>query len=110
MDLSGIEAQRLNELMTAELPDGWRKSKARQYYSYFDPSGVRRIAVFHRGLRICFTVDDGLLDDFDDLEFLDAAERKRRHFGRANYQFLGDVAKNALEICRRVFKRYSDGG
>ncbi len=107
-NLSRLESKHLNERLTEELPDRWTKKKSGQFVGYHDLSGVRRIAVFHRGLRLQFIVEDGLLDDFDDVEFYDASERRRLHFGRGNYEFKGDVSEDAVKICRRVFSRYSE--
>jgi hypothetical protein len=106
-DLSGIEAERINEKLTEQMPDGWRKSKANQYTSYWDPNGKRRIAVFTRGLNVHFSVDDGLLDGLEHLEYLDPEERKRRHAGRTNYLFTGEIAREAVEICAKVMGHYS---
>jgi len=106
VDLTGLESQRLNQLLTEAMPDGWRKSVSKQYIAYWDPAGARRLAVFNRGLAIHFTVEEGFLDGLKDVTHLDAEERKRRHFGRVNYLYVGDVAKDALAICKKVFRRY----
>jgi hypothetical protein len=107
-DLFCIEAKRINEKLGEILPDGWRITKSAQYNSYFDANGKRRIAVFHRGLNVHFSVDDGLLDTVENLEYLDPVERKRRHAGRSNYFYNGEISKNVIEICSMVMKRYSD--
>lgn len=107
-NLSTMESKHLNERLTEELPDRWRKKVTKMYTGYYDPNKVRRIAVGHRGLKLEFIVTDGYLDDFDDLEYLDEPERRRRHCGRSNYFFRGDVSEDALKICRRVFSRYSE--
>lgn len=101
-----IEADRINEKLGELLPDGWRVKRSGQYNSYYDGNGNRRIAVFHRGLNVHFSVEDGVLDGVKHLEFLDAEERKRRHAGRTNYMFTGEISKDALEICATVMKRY----
>lgn len=107
-NLSTLESKRLNERLSEELPDRWRKKVTKMYTGYYDPNEVRRIAVAHRGMKLEFIVTDGLLDDFDDLEYLDESERRRRHCGRSNYFFHGDVSEDAIKICRRVFSRYSE--
>ncbi len=103
-----IESKNINEKLGQILPDGWRIAKSAQYNSYFDSNGKRRIAVFHRGLNVHFSVDDGLLDSIENLEYLDPIERKRRHAGRSNYFFNGEISKNVIEICAIVMKRYND--
>lgn len=105
--LQELESARLNETLTAEMPDGWRKNRAQMYTSYWDPAGVRRIGVCDRGLSVLFNVDDGALDGVPNLKFYPKAERVRKHMGRSNYVFVGDVAKDALEVCRGLFKRFS---
>lgn len=107
-NLSTLESKRLNERLSEELPDRWRKKVSNQFVGYHDPSGIRRVGVFHRGLKLVFTVEDGMLDDFDDLEYLDDSERRRLHYGRSNYVFRGDVSEDALKICRHIFSRYSE--
>jgi hypothetical protein len=106
-DLLRLESRKLNVEMTEHLPDGWRKKESKQYTSYFDGSGVRRIAVWHRGMKIDFSIDDGFLDGFPDVEFLDAEERKRRHAGRTNYAYIGDTYKTVLDLVKRVFGKYA---
>lgn len=106
-DLSGIEADQINEKLAEHLPDGWTKKRNGQYTTYYDNNLVRRFAVFRRGLNVHFSVDDGFLDEIDGLEFHDAVERKRRHLGRSNYFYVGEIAKDVIAICLRVMRRYS---
>lgn len=105
-DLAGIESKHLNEKLTEMMGDGWRKKRTTQYLAYFDPAGVRRIGVYHRGLSVHFSVDDGDLAGFAGIEYYDAAERKRRHYGRTNYVYKGDVTKEALAACCVVVDKY----
>jgi hypothetical protein len=105
--LSELEADAINAELTEKMPDGWRKRRPQMYTSYWDPSGARRIAVFQRGLCVHFSVPDGELDKVPNLHFIDAAERKTRHAGRTNYEFTGDVSKDAVAVCLRVFKKHS---
>ena len=106
VDISVAEAQAINQKLTQDMPDGWRKKQSGQYTTYWDPNGVRRIAVFIRGFSVHFGVDDGMLDKKENVEFYDSRERKKRHFGRTNYVYVGDVSKKALELCAIVFKAY----
>lgn len=107
-DVHGIEAQKLNEALTEAMPDGWTKTVSKQFTSYWDPDHVRRIIVMFRGLRVHFGVEDGFFGEKlpEGCEFLDAEERRRRHFGRDNYVYRGDVAKEALQLSAKVFKKY----
>jgi hypothetical protein len=107
-DLLTIESARLNEQLSGAMPDGWRKKRLKQYVTYFDASGSRRIAVYHRGLRVQFSVDDGFLDGFAELQFYTKEERQAKHCGRVNYEYLGDTAKYALDLAKRVFEKYVD--
>ncbi len=104
-----FESKRLNEQITEAMPDGWTKKSLNQYMAYFDPGRTRRIAIFHRGLRIQFSVDDGFLDGFPDLVFLDSKERLAKHMGRVNYEYVGDTASYAHDLCLRVMKEYGPG-
>ena len=106
-DVGGIEADGLNKRIQAAMGEGWTKKRVRQYTSYWDPSGVKRILLFHRGLTVHFAVKDGELDDVENLLFMDDKERKRRHFGRDNYRYEGEVAKEVLEICLKVLGMYT---
>lgn len=103
VDLLTIESARLNEQLTEAMPDGWSKKISKQYTSYFDGDRTRRIAIYHRGLRVQFSVDDGFLDGFAELEFFDADQRRAKHFGRVNYVYNGDTAKYAFDLVKRVF-------
>jgi hypothetical protein len=105
-DLARLESKRLNVKITEDLPDGWRKKESKQYTSYFDSSGTRRIAIWHRGLRVDFSVDDGFYDGFPQIEFFDASERKKRHYGRTNYVYNGDTIKTTLDLVKRCFGKY----
>jgi hypothetical protein len=105
-DLLLLESRRLNEHLTEAMPDGWSKKRSKQYTTYFDADGTRRIAVFHRGLRVDFSVDDGFLDGFPNVEFFDRDERRRRHFGRTNYVYSGETFKTGFDLAKRVFARY----
>lgn len=106
-DVRGMEAQKINEALTEAMPDGWSKRVVKQFTTYWDGTH-KRIGVLCHGLRINFSVEDGLFGEDlpEGLEFLSAEERKRRHFGRDNYVYRGDVAKVALSLCAKVFKRY----
>lgn len=106
VDLLTIESGKLNEQMTDAMPDGWRKKRSNQYTTYFDADGTRRVAVYHRGLRVQFSVEDGFLDGFADLTFLNKDERRQKHYGRVNYEYMGDTAKYALDLAKRVFEKY----
>jgi len=106
-DLGGMEAERLNEQLTEAMGDGWRKDRTKLYISYFDPSGQKRIGVYNRGLQVQFSVNDGVLDHFENLEFLDKDARRRRHTGRTNYIYVGDVSREALEVALFVLRKYS---
>lgn len=106
VDLAGIEATRLNERVAALIPAGWSTKRCRTYTSYWDHAGRCRFRVYDRGLHVQFSIEDGLLDDLPDVEHYDRAERRRRHFGAANYAYKGDVAKVAEELCRQVTEHY----
>jgi RNA polymerase subunit RPABC4/transcription elongation factor Spt4 len=106
VDLLTIESGKLNEQLTEAMPDGWRKKRSKQYTTYFDGEGTRRIAVYHRGLRVQFSVDDGFLDGFADLQFYTKEERRAKHCGRVNYEYMGDMAKFAFDLAKRVFEKY----
>ena len=107
-DVHGIEAQKLNEVLTEKMPDGWTKSVSKQFTSYWDVDHVRRISVMLRGFRVCFCVDDGFFgkDLAEGCDFYPPEERRRRHYGRDNYIYRGDVAKEALRMSEAVFKKY----
>lgn len=109
-DVTGMEAQKLNEAITVDLglPDGWTKSASKQFTSYWDGEHVRRVSVMLRGFKVCFCVDDGFFgtDLPDGLAFYHPEERKRRHYGRDNYIYTGDVSKVALKLVDAVFKKY----
>lgn len=107
VDLLGIESARLNEILTQDMPDGWRKTRSKQYTSYFDSNGSRRFAIWNSGLKVYFSVDNGFLDGFPDIEFFDAEERRKRHHGRTNYLFSGESSKVAVQLVRRVFEKYA---
>jgi hypothetical protein len=108
-DVHGLEAQKLNEALTVKvgLPDGWTKSVSKQFTSYWDADHVRRISVALTGFRVCFCVPDAFFGEEKDhpegLNFYDQAERKRRHYGRDNYIYRGDVSKVALQLAEKVF-------
>jgi RNA polymerase subunit RPABC4/transcription elongation factor Spt4 len=106
VDLLTLESQRLNEQITEEMPDGWSKKTSKQYTAYFDSDRTRRVAIFHRGLKCHFSVDDGFLDGFPDLAFFDEESRRAKHFGRANYEYAGDMAKYAFDLFKRILKKY----
>ena len=106
VDLLTIESGKLNEQMTEAMPDGWRKKRSKQYTTYFDADGTRRIAVYHRGLRVQYSVDDGFLDGFAELHFYTKEERRAKHCGRVNYEYLGDTAKYAFDLAKRVFEKH----
>lgn len=106
LDLLTLESKRLNEKLTEAMPDGWCKKRAKQYTTYFDGKGTRRICVFHRGLRVQFSIENGFFDGFADLTFYDADERRAKHFGRVNYEYQGDTGKYALDLSKRVFEEY----
>jgi hypothetical protein len=106
VDLLTIEASKLNERLTEEMPDGWRKKQSKHYTTYFDRDGVRRFAVFHRGLRVQFSVDDGFLDGFSELTFLSKEERRKKHYGRVNYEYTGSTGKYVSDLAKRVFEKY----
>lgn len=107
VDLTGIESAKLNEALTERMPDGWRKKQTGQYTSYWDSQGIRRIAVFNRGLNVHFSIEDGDINGYSTVDFYDAEERRRRHAGRTNYAYTGDLYKEAFEICELVFDKYS---
>lgn len=106
VDLVNVESRRLNEIVTEAMPDGWSKVRRQQYTAYKDHTKSQRFCIFDRGLLIHFRVEDGLFSGHDEVEFLDEAERKRRHFGNANYLYHGDLAKEAEDLCRIVFGYY----
>lgn len=106
-DIGGKEAEALNQLLTNKITNGWKKNVSGQYTSYFDPNGKRRFVVFHRGLGVHFSVNDGDLDGVANLEFVDDKERRRRHFGRTNYVYTGEVAKDVVVVAERVIKLFS---
>jgi hypothetical protein len=106
VDLLTIESKRLNEQVTEAMPDGWTKKRTKLYVVYLDPGKKTRIVIFHNGLKIHFRVEEGFLDGFPDLMFFDADERRRRHYGRVNYEYTGDTASYALDLCKRVLGRY----
>jgi RNA polymerase subunit RPABC4/transcription elongation factor Spt4 len=106
VDLLAIESQKLNEALIEAMPDGWRPSRVKQFTAYFDPQGVKRIGVYHRGLKIDFLVDEKFFDGFPDVSYFSPEERKKRHFGRVNYQYNGDMANQAIELVKRVFSKY----
>jgi hypothetical protein len=105
-DLLLLESRRLNEQLTEAMPDGWTKKRSKQYVTYFDADGTRRIAVYHRGLRVQYSVEDGFLDGFSELQFYTKEERRAKHCGRVNYEYLGDAAKYAFDLAKRVFEKY----
>lgn len=105
-ELSGVESAALNERISQLIGEGWRKKRTGQYTGYWDGNGKRRVAVFHRGLLVHFSVDDGDLVGFDGIEFYDAAERKRRHYGRVNFAYVGDISKDAYNACKFVIEKY----
>ena len=108
-DVHGIEAQKMNEVLTGKMPDGWTKTVSKQFTSYWDAEHVRRFIVLFRGLRVHFAVDDGFFPDPlpEGCEFLNVEERRKRHFGRDNYVYRGDVAKDVIEMAEKVFKKYA---
>lgn len=106
VDLLTLESKRLNDQITEAMPDGWSKKVSRQYTAYFDVDRVRRIAIFNRGMKVCFSVEDEMLDGFADLVFFDREARRAKHYGRTNYEYGGDIAQYALDLCKRVMKKY----
>lgn len=110
VDLLTLESKRLNDQITETMPDGWSKKTSRQYTAYFDVDHVRRIAVFNRGLKVHFSVVDGFLDGFPDLVFFDKETRSAKHSGRTNYEYAGDTAQYAFDLCKRVMKEYGAKG
>lgn len=109
VDFLTLESQKLNEKVTEAMPDGWTKNISKQYTAYFDPGMNRRVAVFNRGLKVHFSVEDGFLDGFPDLNFFTKEQRRAKHFGRTNYEYAGDTAKYALDLCLRVMCQYGGG-
>jgi hypothetical protein len=107
VDLLAIESKKLNERVAEEITDGWRAKRQKQFVAYFDPQGTKRFGIYHRGLKVDFLVEDGFLDGFPDVTFYDKDERRKRHFGRVNYQYLGDMANQAFDLIRRAIKQYS---
>lgn len=105
-DLHRLESKRLNVEAVENMPDGWKKKELKHYITYFDSNGVRRIAILHRGLKVEFSVEDGILDGFPDVEFFGAEERRKRHHGRTNYIYSGDIYKTALDLVKRIFGEY----
>lgn len=109
VDLRGIEAQKLNEALTEAMPDGWKKNVGKQFTSYLDPDHTRRFLVMFRGLRVHFSVDDGFFPDPlpEGCQFLDAETRHKKHFGRDNYIYTGDISKVVLAMAKKVFSKYA---
>ena len=105
-DLVGIEAVQLNLKLVELMGDRWRPRVSNQYTTYSDPNGVRRIAVITKGLVVHFSVDDGFLDGINGLVFLTKEDRRKRHYGRTNYIYNGDISKDVLEICKKVLRHY----
>ncbi len=105
--MAQAEFQQLNERLTELMPDGWTKHPVRNFVSYWDALNVKRIVVKRRGLHVFFAVEDGQLDGTPNLAFLDQEERRRRHFGRDNYLYVGDVTKEVLSVCQKVFDLYA---
>jgi len=111
-DLGGIEAKEIIRRLKEDLPDGWKPRENPRYVAFFDPEGVRRLAVKFRGLYLQFNVDDDFFEreKVPGLLHLDREERRKRHFGRTNWVYVGDLQKTALELARRVFEAYGGGG
>lgn len=105
-DMTGMEAKALNEKATELMGDGWRKKETGQYTGYWDPSGACRFCVFKRGLVVHFRVADGDLEGFKGVEFYDKEERRRRHYGRTNYAYVGDITKEAIAAIASVVEKY----
>jgi hypothetical protein len=110
VDLLVLESKQLNDAVTAAMPDGWSKKVSKQYTAYFDADRTRRLGIFHRGLRVQFSVDEGFLDGFPDLTYYSPDDRRAKHYGRVNYEYQGDTSKFALDLCQRVMKRYGSWG
>lgn len=89
------------------MPDGWTVNETIHYYQFRDREPLRRIIIWKKAFNLGFSVDDGFLDNVPNLLFLDKAERKRRHYGTTNYLYKGDVYKEAIDICKLVFRRYA---
>lgn len=106
VDFLTLESKKLNELVTEVMPDGWSKKVSRQYTAYFDSDRARRVAIFHRGLKVHFSVEDTFLDGFPDLVFFDEKSRRAKHYGRVNYEYAGDTAKYALDLVKRIITKH----
>lgn len=102
-----MDSRLINQKLTELMPDGWKKENRKPYFSYFDHEGTRRISVMKRGLDVHFTVEDGFLDNIDNVDFYDAKERRRRHYGLENYRYVGDYVNEVVEIAKKVFRKYS---
>lgn len=105
-DLLEWEARSLNAKLRQAVPDDWVVKEARTGTTYFDPGNRRRIFVPHRGISVLFSVRDGEMDGRNDLVFYEHAERQRRHLGRSNYQYEGDLSREVLEYCFEVVDLY----
>lgn len=106
VNLVRMESKTLNERLKGMLPDGWSVGRAKLYTGYVDSMKVKRIAVLDRGLNVHFSVEEGFLDGLENVLYLDTEERKRRHFGRINYIYTGDLIKEVLVPIEMVFAKY----
>lgn len=109
-DLTRIEFRTLKARFIKEMPDGWfvKENVPSKYCSFRDHGGVGRIILFYRGLRVGFATDGEaeFLRDVPGMMFYDEAERKRRHFGRMEWVYQGDVSKEALDAALRVMLHF----
>lgn len=106
-DLLEIEPIKLNEHLSEIMPAGWRKRESSHYTSYYDTTNTKRITVPYRGLRIQFAVEDDFFKGSKNMSFSDAQDRKRLHLGRSNYMYTGDIFKEIVEHCEKIFETYN---
>lgn len=108
-DLGTLESTEIIANLTRLMPNGYRRKNNPRYTAFFEKGGRRRIGVKYRGLSVHFSVDDGFFDgekDVHGLVYLDAEERRRRHYGRTNYVYEGDLQRVAIRLAEKVFGAY----
>lgn len=102
--LSELDAEQLVKRLRKAIPKGWKVYPAVQHTTFWDKQGVRRIAVYRRGLAIQFSVPDGFFGEDDEVEFVSPADRVRRHLGRVSYIYTGAIQRDAFQLCHRVMQ------
>lgn len=102
LNMTKEEAKYLRGRVAEILPKGWSINCNRQHVAYFDLDGVRRFAIFMRGIKVHFSVPDGFFGGIEDMEFLDREERVKRHYGRTNYTYEGEVSSRVLMYIEQV--------